>query len=154
MKPFTGSETATLEFMVTLEMTTYADDPGQANPVYSSATMARHFEEAGRRILAPNLEPTEDGVTQGVNVEHTANALPGMWVRIEGRVERAEGRRLYCRVKAYNELGDRIGHGTTVYVVMPKDRASAGFRQLEARLKEHREGGFGVRQYTRTEREA
>ena len=153
MTPFSGSESAVLEVMVTEDMTGPADETGPVRAVYGLPSMTRHFEEVGRRVLAPNLGPGEEATCQGVNVEQTAAALLGMWVRIEGRFERSEGRRLYCRIKAYNELGDRIGQGTCVLGVSPRERVDSGLRQLEARFKEHREGGFGVRQYTRSERE-
>lgn len=127
------------EIVVTPAMTVHFDELGSLHPVYSTYQMARHFEEAGRKILLPHLEAGEEGIGSRVEVEHTTSALVGMRVTIHARFERMEGRRLVASMTATSELGDRIGHGTTVQVILPRERIEGGFARLEARWRERRE---------------
>lgn len=131
------------EIVVTPAMTVHFDELGSLHPVYSTYQMARHFEEAGRKMLLPHLEAGEEGIGSRVEVEHTASALVGMRVTIDASFERMDGRRLVASMTATSELGDRIGHGLTVQVILPKERIDGGLAQLEARWKEHQEGKHG-----------
>ena len=133
MLPFDASDTATLEVTVTDAMTVQFDELGALHRVYSTYTMAKHFEEVGRKLLVPHLEPFEQGIGSAVNVEHVGMALPGMRVRLEARFDRMQGRRLWCSVQAWNELGDLIGRGSTVQVVMEAARLEQRFADLEVR---------------------
>jgi predicted thioesterase len=133
--PFDASDTATLDVTVTDAMTVQFDQLGALHRVYSTYTMAKHFEEVGRKLLVPHLEPFEQGIGSAVNVEHVGMALPGMQVRLEARFDRLQGRRLWCSVRAWNELGDLIGRGSTVQVVMAAALLERRFADLEVRLR-------------------
>lgn len=135
MLPFDASDTATLDVTVTDAMTVQFDQLGALHRVYSTYTMAKHFEEVGRKLLVPHLEPFEQGIGGAVNVEHLGMALPGMQVRLEARFDRLQGRRVWCGVQAWNELGDLIGRGSTVQVVMEAALLERRFADLEARLR-------------------
>ncbi len=135
MLPFDASDTATLDVTVTDAMTVQFDELGALHRVYSTYTMAKHFEEVGRKLLVPHLEPSEQGIGSAVNVEHLGMALPGMRVRLEARFDRLQGRRVWCNVQAWNELGDLIGRGSTVQVVMEAALLEQRLADLEARLR-------------------
>jgi len=136
MKPVLEGFQVRLELVVTPEMTVSFDELGPLHPVYATYQMARHFEEAGRKLLLPHLEPGEEGIGSSVAVEHTASALVGMRVTIMATFDRVEGRRLFATMEAVSELGDRIGTGSSVQVVLPRERIEANFQVLEARWRE------------------
>jgi len=130
----------TLTVLVTEEMTVDFGELGAVHPVYATYWMARHFEEAGRKIILPFLEEGEGGIGTDVQVTHTASALPGMTVTVTATFERMEGRRIVCSVRAVSELGDEIGHGTTGQVVLPQAKIDAGFEQLRQRWAGEQKG--------------
>lgn len=136
MKPFTGQESVTINRLVTDAMTVHFDELGPLHPVYSTYTMTQHFEEVGRMVLLPHLEPGEDGIGSAVEVEHLASALVGMNVTLRGTFERLEGRRVYCKMEAWNELGDLMGRGRTVQIVLPTSRIHDGFALLRERWEQ------------------
>lgn len=128
--------TQTLSVTVTDDMTVNFGELGRLHPVYATYWMARHFEEAGRKIILPFLEDGEGGIGTQVDVTHTASALPGMRVTVTATFERQEGRRVIARMVAVNELGDEIGHGTTTQMVLPQARIDANFDTLRRRWAE------------------
>lgn len=128
--------TQTLSVTVTDDMTVNFGELGRLHPVYATYWMARHFEEAGRKIILPFLEDGEGGIGTQVDVTHTASALPGMRVTVTATFERQEGRRVIARMVAVNELGDEIGHGTTTQLVLPQARIDANFDTLRQRWAE------------------
>ena len=132
--------TQTLEVTVTDEMTVDFAELGRVHPVYATYWLAKHFEEAGRKIILPFLEDGEGGIGSQVEVRHTASALPGMAVRVTASLDRVEGRRVYAKLRAVNELGDEIGHGSTTQVVLPQATIDAGFNELGRRWAESQEG--------------
>jgi len=128
--------TQTLSVTVTDDMTVNFGELGRLHPVYATYWMARHFEEAGRKIILPFLEDGEGGIGTQVDVTHTASALPGMRVTVTATFKRQEGRRVIARMVAVNELGDEIGHGTTTQMVLPQARIDANFDTLRQRWAE------------------
>ena len=125
--------TQTLTVTVTDDMTVDFGELGRLHPVYATYWMAKHFEEAGRKIILPFLEDGEGGIGTQVDVTHTASALPGMTVTVTATFDRMEGRRVVARMRAVNELGDEIGHGSTTQMVLPQARIDAGFDTLRDR---------------------
>lgn len=140
MKTIPGGFTQTLTLTVTDEMTVDFGELGKVHPVYATYWMARHFEEAGRKIILPFLEEGDGGIGSQVEVFHTASALPGMTVTITATFERQDGRRIHASMRAVNELGDDIGHGTTTQVVLAQPKIDAGFEDLRRRWATHRAG--------------
>jgi hypothetical protein len=69
VRPAPPGESATNEVVVTPEMTVPFDELGPVHPVYATYTMAKHFEEAGRKLLLQHLEPGEDGIGRSVREE-------------------------------------------------------------------------------------
>jgi fluoroacetyl-CoA thioesterase len=99
--------------------------------------LAKHFEEAACKVVLPHLELDEEGIGSAVNVQHTASALVGMRVTITATFQSLEGRKVVCVLRAINQLGDQIGHGTTEQFVLARERIESGFAVLEQRWLEH-----------------
>lgn len=133
MRPIPPGSSATVHLKVSADMTVHFDELGRLHPVYATYSMARHFEEAGRKLLLPYLEEGEDALGSELSVRHTASALPGMRVSVTASLDRVEGRKLFCTLRAVSELGDELGTGHTVQVVLPRARIEAGFEALRAR---------------------
>ncbi len=113
---------------------------GKLHPVYATYWLTKHMELVSRKIILPFLEPGEEGIGQAVEVRHLASALPGMRVDLQAAFERMDGNRVHASCVATSELGDRIGEGATVQVILPSDRLSAAFERLRQRWDRHRNG--------------
>ncbi|MDR5683734.1 MAG: thioesterase family protein [Armatimonadota bacterium] len=122
---------AEVHIVVTEAMVANFDELGMVHPVYSTWTMVKHLEEASRKLLLPFLEEDEDAVGHAVEVVHLAPTPVGMRVRARAVLERVEGRRVYCRLEAFNERG-KIGDGRNVQVVVPRERLTQTFREIGA----------------------
>ena len=127
-----------LSVVVTEEMTVNFEELGKLHPVYATYWMAKHMEEAGRKIILPFLEEGEEGIGSGVSVSHLGSALPGMRVDVVAVHERTEKNRVYVRCTASNQLGDVIGTGSTEQVILPAARVAQLFEDLEGRWREVR----------------
>lgn len=135
MRPIPPGFTQTLSVTVTDEMTVHFGELGAVHPVYATYWLARHFEEAGRKIILPFLEDGEGGLGTEVQVTHTASALPGMTLTVTATFDRMEGRRILCTMRAVSELGDEIGRGTTTQMSLPQARIDANFERLRERWR-------------------
>lgn len=108
---------------------------GRLHPVYATYWMAKHMELVSRKIILPYLEEGEEGIGYRVEVDHLASALPGMRVDIEGVFNRQERNRVHVDCRAVNELGDLIGEGATVQVILSTERLNDNFEKLRARWR-------------------
>ncbi|MBW7916202.1 MAG: thioesterase family protein [Trueperaceae bacterium] len=115
------------------------DDPrlGRLHPVYATYWLAKHMELVSRKLLLPFLEAGEESIGHSVNVNHLASALPGMRVRLTARCRRLETNRVHADCRAESELGDLVGEGATVQVVLSATRLASGFEGLAARWRAH-----------------
>jgi predicted thioesterase len=104
---------------VVLAHTVDFDEMGRVHPVYATYTMAKHFEEAGRKLLVPHLEAGEAGIGRSVSVEHLAPSWVGDALLVTARCVDVTGSRLTCAVEATDDYGRRLGHGTTVQAILP-----------------------------------
>ena len=120
MKPIPVGATASLDIVVTDDMTVDFAELGKVHPVYATYTMAKHFEEAGRKLLLRHLDADEDGLGRSVAVEHLAPSWVGDTVRIEARCVEAQGNRVTCECTATDGGGRELGRGSTVQVAMPR----------------------------------
>jgi fluoroacetyl-CoA thioesterase len=118
---------------VTPEMTVNFEELGRVHPVYATYWLARHMELAGRKVLLGFLEEGEEGIGQAVSVDHLALALPGMQITVQASHAYTQGNRVVCQCLAHNQLGDLIGRGQTVQVVLPQKRLDQLFDQLRKR---------------------
>jgi predicted thioesterase len=118
-----------LEVVVTEAMTVHFDELGPVHAVYATYTMAKHFEEAGRKLLLAHLEPGEAGIGTAVSVEHLAPAWPGDRVRVTATCTAVRGTRLTCALTAVDAAGRLLGRGTTEQAVLPEDVVDARLRR-------------------------
>jgi predicted thioesterase len=129
VRPVPVGASAVLDVVVTPEMTVHFDELGPVHPVYATYSMAKHFEEVGRKLLVRYLEPGEAGIGRSVSVEHLAPAWVGDAVRVTARCVELRDNRLTCECTAVDGNGRALGRGTTVQVVLPDE-------VLEARIGE------------------
>jgi fluoroacetyl-CoA thioesterase len=111
--------TAVLEVVVTEADTVDFDQMGKVHPVYATYTMAKHFEEAGRKLLVPHLEDGEAGIGASVSVEHLAPSWVGDTLRVIATCVEVRGGRLTVECRASDSYGRELGRGTTVQAVLP-----------------------------------
>ena len=138
MKTIPAGHTAQHSIVVSQAMTVdfeVAGDPrlGALHPVYATYWMAKHMELVSRKIILPYLEEGEEGIGFRVEVDHLASALPGMRVDIQGVFARQERNRVHVACSARNELGDLIGEGATVQVILPLAKLESNFAALQQR---------------------
>lgn len=116
------------------------EDPrlGKLHPVYATYWMAKHMELVSRKIILPFLEEGEAGIGFEVAVKHFASAVPGMRVDLTARFERMERNRVHATCEAVSELGDVLGTGTTVQVILTEERLEGAFEDLQRRFDAHR----------------
>lgn len=91
--------------------------------VYSTWSVAHHFEIAARKVLVDFLEAHEEGVGAHVSVDHLAPCTVGSQVKVEAElVEVIKGHhiKVICECRAF--CGERLlARGKQVQVVMDKD---------------------------------
>jgi fluoroacetyl-CoA thioesterase len=123
--PIPVGRSATLDVVVTEDMTVDFAEMGRVHPVYATYTMAKHFEEAGRKLLVPHLEPGEAGIGISVSVEHRAPSWVGDTIRVTARCVELRDGRLTCECWATDTYGRDLGRGTTVQAVHPAEVVAA-----------------------------
>ena len=122
---------AEVEITVTEAMVARFDELGPAHPVYATWMMAKHMEEASRKVILPFLEEDEDAVGHAIDVVHLAPTAVGERVRVRATLERVDGRRIHCALEARNQR-ERIGTGRNVQVVMSRHRLRERLRAIGA----------------------
>lgn len=123
--PIPVGATAVLDLVVTPRMTVDFDEMGQVHPVYATYSMAKHFEEAGRKLLVQHLEAGEAGIGTAVSVEHRAPSWVGDAIRVTARCVEARSDRLTCECWATDSYGRDLGRGTTVQAILPAEVVAA-----------------------------
>ena len=121
MREIPVGATATLDVVVTDDMTVDFTELGRVHPVYATYTRAKHFEEAGRMLLLRHLDDGEDGLGSKVAVEHLAPSWVGDRLAIEARCTEVRGNRILCDCTAIDGDGRTVGTGSTVQVVLPRE---------------------------------
>jgi|1186.fasta_scaffold15786_2 fluoroacetyl-CoA thioesterase len=133
MIPIPVGETAVLDVVVAPSHTVDFDEMSsrwaKAHPVYATYMMAKHFEEAGRKLLVPHLEDGEAAIGTAVSVEHLAPSWVGDEIRVTARCVEVRDGRLTCECRATDSYGRDLGWGATVQMVGPAQR-------IEARVNE------------------
>jgi predicted thioesterase len=125
MRPVRIGDVGVLEVVVTEDMTVDFTELGRVHPVYATYTMAKHFEEAGRKLLLRHLDDGEEGLGSAVSVEHLAPSWVGDRLTVEARCVAVDGNRLTCECRATDGDGREVGRGSTVQVVLPRERLDA-----------------------------
>jgi predicted thioesterase len=108
-RPAVGEE-AHVEVTVTEEM--LVDLGGRRiHPVYSTAWMLRHAEEAARALIEPHLGDGEDATGYAVSIVHERPARVGDRLHVTARATRVDERECEAAVEIHGPEG-RVGHGT------------------------------------------
>jgi fluoroacetyl-CoA thioesterase len=98
--------------------------------VYSTWSMAHHMELAARKVLAPHLEPHEEGIGSHLSIDHVSPAPLGHSVKVVATAVELDPTTLVCDVIAYD--GDRIvGKGKQVQRILPRTKLQALFERAE-----------------------
>ncbi len=88
--------------------------------VYSTWSLAHHMELAARKVLAPHLEPHEEGIGSHLSIDHLAPTPVGKTVRVVATCTELSSSKVVCDVVAYE--GERVvGRGKQVQRVFPKE---------------------------------
>jgi fluoroacetyl-CoA thioesterase len=132
---------ARVSFVVSQEMTVDFDELGPGPDLYATYWMAKHMEEAGRKIILPFFDDGEDGVGRSVSVTHLAPAAPGTLVHVDARLERTEGNRVFASQTATTASGKLLGEGTTEQVVLLKSKVEEMCRDAAARAGSDSDAG-------------
>jgi fluoroacetyl-CoA thioesterase len=119
MRPIPPDYEGRVEVVVTDEMTVDFAELGRVHPFYATYWLARHMEEAGRKIILPFLEDGEAGIGTAVSVRHRAPALPGMRVLVTAAHERTDGNRVHARCSATRDDGVLVADGETEQAIVP-----------------------------------
>lgn len=91
------------------------------HPVYATAWMVRHMEEAGRMLIQPHLRDGEDATGYAISVVHERTARPGDLIRIVARATRVDDRECEAEVEVVGSSGT-VGRGTLVQRYVEKGR--------------------------------
>ena len=83
------------------------------HPVYATAWMVRHMEEAGRLLVERHLDDGEDATGYSISVVHERPARPGERLEVRARVTRTDERECEAELEAIGPRG-RVGRGTLV----------------------------------------
>lgn len=119
-----------LRLRVTPAMCPHFDDV-MVHPVLSTWELVHHMEIAGRRMLAPHLEPDEEGVGAHITVDHLAPAPIGSEVVVRADFESLTNGRLTCRTEA--RCGDRLlATGRFVQAVVKREKLARVIAQMGA----------------------
>lgn len=117
----------TREILVTEAMCPHFDGV-LVHPVYATWTLVHDMEVTGRAVLAPYLEPHEEGLGIHISVDHQAPALIGARVTVTAEVTDVTPHRLACRMTAASG-GRLLAKGTFVQAIVPKARLQVLFER-------------------------
>jgi fluoroacetyl-CoA thioesterase len=85
----------------------------EVHPVYGTAWMVRHVEEAGRLLVEPHLGPDEDAIGYSMQITHERPVAVGENVTIVARVTDVDDRQCTARFEVHAPAGV-VGRGTFV----------------------------------------
>ena len=100
------------EVEVTPEMTARLFDR-EVHPVYATAWMVRHAEEAGRLIVERHLGPDEDATGYRIDVTHERPARVGDRLAVRARVTEVDDRSCTVSFEVTGPVG-LVGRGSFV----------------------------------------
>lgn len=122
------------EVTVTDDMRPHFDGV-HVHPVLSTWEVVHHLEIAGRRLLAPHLEPHEEGMGTHIQINHRSPAVVGSLVTFRAVVEECTNRRLICLVEAL--VGQRIvAEGVFTQAILSRDKLAEVLRRARRDVSE------------------
>jgi fluoroacetyl-CoA thioesterase len=122
-QPAPGDE-ATIEITVTEEM--LVDLGGRRiHPLYATAAMVRHVEEAGRMLVEPHFLDGEDATGYAVSIVHERPARLGERLTVVARATRVDERECEAEVEVRGPEGV-VGRGTLIQRFIEAGRFDGG----------------------------
>ena len=122
-RPAPGEEAA-IEVTVTDDM--LVDLGGRRiHPVYATAWMVRHMEEAGRALVERHLAPGEDATGYSISVVHERPARPGDSLTVKATARSSDERVCEAAVEVRGP-GGVVGRGTLVQRYITAGQLSEG----------------------------
>jgi predicted thioesterase len=97
------------------------------HPVYATAWMVKHMEEAGRLLVEPHLGDGEDATGYAISVVHERPARAGDALRVVARAVRVNDRECEADVEVLGPTG-LVGRGTLVQRYIERGRLAEGSR--------------------------
>jgi fluoroacetyl-CoA thioesterase len=91
----------------------------EVHPVYATAWMVRHVEEAGRLLVEPHLAPGEDATGYSIDLVHERPVAVGESVTVVARVTDVDDRQCTTQFEVHAEVGV-VGRGTFVQRYVPR----------------------------------
>ena len=95
------------------------------HPVYATAWMVKHMEEAGRLLVEPHLGDGEDATGYAISVVHERPARAGDALRVVARAVRVNDRECEADVEVLGPTG-LVGRGTLVQRYIERGRLAEG----------------------------
>lgn len=83
------------------------------HPVYATASMVLHMEQAARMLVEPHLAAGEDATGYRLSVTHERPARVGDRLRVTARVTAIDDRGCRSEQEVHGPAG-RVGHGSMV----------------------------------------
>ncbi|HZQ05489.1 MAG TPA: type II toxin-antitoxin system PemK/MazF family toxin [Anaerolineae bacterium] len=99
---------------------------------FSTPAMIGLMETAAFNATKVVLPTTQSTVGIEVNIKHLAATPIGMHVRARAELERVDGRKLFFKVEAWDDV-EKIGEGTHARFVVDLDRFEKRFEEKRAR---------------------
>ena len=104
--------------------------------VYSTWSLAHHMELAARKVLAPNLEPGEEGIGTHLSIDHLAPTPLGTDVHVTVTVSAVDGRKVTLSASVHDAL-ELVGTGTHVRFLVDVPRQIRRIEEKSRQLVEH-----------------
>lgn len=93
----------------------------EVHPVYGTAWMVRHVEEAGRLLVEPHFRPGEDATGYAISLTHERPARVGERLLVTAVVASVDERQCTARVEVAGPNGV-VGRGSFVQRYVARDR--------------------------------
>ncbi len=101
---------------------------------YATPALVGLMESAAFGAIRPYLPEGQTTVGVEVNIRHLAATPVGMQVRARAELVRIDGRRLYFKVEAWDDV-EKIGEGTHQRMIIDEARFNARFETKRAQVK-------------------
>jgi len=93
--------------------------------VLSSPSLITYLQTTCADALAPFLDEHELAVTVRMETSHLASTPVGMNIRIRAEILRTDGRRVYFKVEAFDDV-EKIAEGFNDMFIIDKERFERG----------------------------
>ncbi|WP_134703656.1 thioesterase family protein [Ammoniphilus sp. YIM 78166] len=109
-----------VEFKIVVDESMRPSFDGQVvHDVLSTVTMVYYMEKAGREVILPYLDESEEGAGYGLDIKHVGPAVVGQEVRFQAICTEVTEKRVVCEVTAETEW-NVVGKGTFTQAIFQK----------------------------------